>query len=125
MNPFTPVRHGKAGPEAKIQVDLIKELRSYEWFVQVFVGNALQHGIPDLLAAKSGHGTKWIEVKYKPNFSFTKRQQEKFPQMQAAGIGIWVLFDSTPEELMKLTKPANWQEVFLNWSNNVYSTGGR
>lgn len=125
MEPFKAPRKGDAGPEAIIQERLVKELRGYEWFVQVFVGNAFQFGIPDLYIAKSGFGAKWVEVKYKPNFSFTKRQIEKFPQMHAAGCGIWILFDSTPEELAKLTKPANWLEVYLNWTNNAYSKGGR
>lgn len=120
MQPFRPRKTVANGPEAVIQERIIERLTSHEWFVQVFIGNALQHGIPDLFAAHPNFGQKWIEVKYKPHLSFTQRQQQKFPKMHAAGIGIWVLFDSTDEEILKLLKPANWMQIYLNWINKAY-----
>lgn len=78
-----------------------------------------QHGVPDLFAAHRRFGQKWIEVKNPLSFSFTDRQQQNFPLMDSAGVGIWVLFSDTDEELAKLTKPANWLEIYLKWVNNV------
>ena len=78
-----------------------------------------QHGIPDLFAAHRKYGQKWIEVKNPLKFSFTDRQQENFPLMEAAGVGIWILFSDSDEELGKLFKPANWLEVYLKWVNNA------
>jgi len=120
MHPFVPRRHSKDGPEAKIQERIVKELKNLDWYVKVMIGNMYQFGVPDLYAAHLKYGQRWIEVKNPLSFSFTKAQQEEFPKLHAAGVGVWILFDSTPEELLKLTKPANWLEVYLKWVNNAH-----
>ena len=119
MHPFKPKKHGDAGPEAIIQEAIIAKLKRHDWFVKVMVGNIFQHGIPDLYVAHRKYGQRWIEVKNPKAFSFTDRQQENFPLMDAAAVGIWILFSAEDTELMKLFKPCNWQEVYLNWVNNV------
>lgn len=81
----------------------------------MIVGNALQHGLPDVFAAHPRFGQKWIEVKNPVAFSFTERQQQNFPKMAAAGVGIWILFSDSDDELKKLLKPANWFEVYFQW----------
>lgn len=121
MHPFKPKRHGSAGPEAIIQEAIITRLKRNDWYVKVMVGNMFQHGVPDLYVAHRQYGQKWIEVKNPLSFSFTDRQQQNFPLMDAAGVGIWVLFSDSDSELEKLLKPANWLEVYLKWVNNVNS----
>lgn len=119
MNPFKAVKHGDSGPEAIIQNAIIKKLKAHDWYVKVMVGNMYQFGIPDLYVAHRKYGQKWLEVKNPLKFSFTDRQQENFPLMDAAGVGIWILFSDSDEELGKLFKPANWLEVYLKWVNNA------
>jgi len=106
----TPIRNKKKGPEAKIQEDLVKFLRARGWFVQIIHGNMYQRGLPDLYIAKRRYGTRWVEVKYAPKFSFTPAQWENFPRMIAEGVGIWVLVAATEEEYKKLVeKPNLWK----------------
>lgn len=107
------------GPEAKIQNRLIDRLKAYDWMVEVMHGNLYQYGIPDLYAAHTKWGTRWIEVKNPLKFSFTPAQIEKFPKFVAFGVGIWILFDSTDEEIGKLFKPCNWFEVYNRWIHSA------
>lgn len=115
MLPFTAKHTRRDGPEGKIQEDIIRKLESFGWFVQVILGNAIQNGMPDLFVSHPRWGQKWIEVKNPGGYSFTERQQQKFPILHAHGVGIWILFSAEDDELVKLTKPANWFEVFFAW----------
>jgi len=117
MNPFAP--KDVTGPEAKIEKDVMKALRGFEWFVKKIHGNAYQSGLPDLFAAHMSYGQRWIEIKYIENYSFTKAQQEDFPKLQAAGVGIWILTSDHVDELAKLFKPPNWQDYYLRWVHGV------
>jgi hypothetical protein len=117
MSPFSP--DSVTGPEAAIEKKIMAKLREHEWFVKKIHGNAYQSGLPDLFAAHSQYGSRWIEVKYIENYSFTKAQQQDFPALMAAGVKIWILVDSTVEELTKLFKPPNWQEYYLKWLNGI------
>ncbi len=114
---FVPKATVKNGPEAKIQQDIIDELRKLEWYTKVMIGNMWQFGVPDLFAAHCRHGQRWIEVKNPAQFSFTPAQLVEFPKLHAAGVGIWILFSH--KEIDKLFKPANWLTVYLNWVNNA------
>ncbi len=119
MQPFAPRTYGKAGPEAKIQNDVIDTLKKGDWFVQVMHGNLFQYGVPDLFIAHLKFGQRWVEVKNPLAFSFTKAQLDNFPKMHAAGVGIWILFSAEPSELQKLFRPANWLEIYLKWVTNA------
>jgi hypothetical protein len=90
----------------------------------VIVGNAVQFGLPDIFAAHARFGPKWIEVK-NPNrdYSFTAAQQITFPQLHAAGVGVWVLFGYDNKELEKLTQPANWFEPYFAWVSKGRRSG--
>lgn len=116
MNPFKAKATAAKGPESIIQEKIITKLMRHGWHVEIMIGNAFQYGIPDLMVAHPKYGIKFIEVKNPLKFSFTQRQNQKFPVLHAAGIGIWVLFSDSDEELMKLFKPANWFEVWFKWS---------
>ncbi len=118
MLPFTPKHTRRDGPEGLIQTRIINRLESFDWYIKVIIGNALQHGLPDLFVAHARWGQKWVEVKNPASFSFTERQQQNFPKMHAAGVGVWVLFDDRDDELLKLTKPANWFEIMFAWQYN-------
>lgn len=106
MNPMK--LRPKLGPEAKIQDDIIKELRYREWMVKETHGNMYQSGFPDLYAAHLKWGPRWIEVKYKESYSFTPAQLHWFPLFAAVHIGIWILTGADETELAKLFGPANW-----------------
>lgn len=119
MRSFKPTLKGDAGPEAKIQNGIIRELKAHDWYVKVMIGNAYQFGVPDLYAAHRNFGQRWIEVKNPLSFSFTPAQITEFPRLHAAGVGIWILFSADLTELDKLFKPANWFEVYYRWAHNA------
>lgn len=101
--------------EAYLQEQLVNRLKANDWFVKVIVGNAVQFGLPDVYAAHPMFGAKWIEMKNPKGYSFTQAQQETFPKLHAAGVGIWILFGYDDAELKKLTQPANWFEPYFEW----------
>jgi hypothetical protein len=98
------------GPEAKIQIDIVKYLRQREWFVKETHGNAFQSGFPDLFATHSKYFARWIEVKNPVSFSFTQAQYVDYPKFCANGSPIWILTAATDAEYAKLFKPANFSE---------------
>ena len=110
MDAFTPRRHGKAGPEAKIQSDIITFLRDREWFVRHLHGNAYQSGFPDLWCCHVRYGHRWVEVKLPGMIGsrFTAAQLEVFPKLCANGSGVWVITGATESEYKKLWKKSNW-----------------
>lgn len=110
MESFKPKRYGAAGPEAKIQAEIIEMLRRKGWFVKRMVGNAFQFGVPDLFACHKVFGHRWIEIKL-PDMKgsrFTNAQLEDFPQLTANGSGVWILTAATEQEYAKLKRPPNW-----------------
>lgn len=96
------------GPEKIIQDAIIKFLRERGWFVQPFIGNFYQFGVPDLYIAKRRYGTRWVEVKNPASYKFTPAQMETFPRFSAEGVGVWILTAATEAEYQKLFKPPNW-----------------
>lgn len=104
--------------EADIQAALVKKLRSLEWFVKPTHGNMYQSGFPDLYCAHRKYGQRWVEVKL-PEMKgsrFTAAQLDTFPQLAAAGVGIWILTSHEGVELRKLFGPPNWY-MFLSIIN--------
>lgn len=118
MQPFI-TKANDNGPEKKIQDDIIDRLKKTDWWVKRLIGNALQFGVPDLVAARAEYGTKWIEVKYWDRFSFTKAQLIEFPKMIAAGMPIYILFGASDGEMNRLFKPSNCFEVMHLWQNGL------
>jgi len=112
----------KRGPEAKIQEDIIKMLKAYDWFVQIMHGNMLQFGVPDLYCCHAKYRARWVEVKNPVSYRFTPAQLEKFPLFSAHGAGIWILTAATESEYMKLFAPENWFTYLSLWRNtgNLY-----
>jgi len=104
--------------EADIQARLVKTLRSLEWFVKPTHGNMYQSGFPDLYCAHRKYGQRWIEVKLPGMIGskFTSAQLDTFPQLAAAGVGIWILTSHEECELRKLFGPPNWY-MFLGVIN--------
>ena len=101
-----------ARPEAKIQRRLIQFFRDRSWFVQTFHGNIYQSGVPDLYVYQSKFGERWIDVKVKGKYSFTKRQRQQWPIWEKYQVGIWILTDATQEQYDKLFKPPNWRDFW-------------
>jgi hypothetical protein len=103
-------RNYAAGPEAKIQADIIEMLERKGWFVKHLHGNMYQIGMPDLYACRKGV-QRFIEVKNPKSWKFQESQLELFGLLAKQGVGVWVLFGATEEEYAKLFKPANF--IFL------------
>lgn len=114
MQPINP-RRFRRGPERTIQEGILAALKAADWFCISTHGNEYQMGLPDVWASHAQKGYRWIEVKNPAAYSFTEAQQKVFPRMFDTGVGIWILFGDTPEELAKLFKPANGREVFYRW----------
>ena len=114
MEPINP-RRFRRGPERTIQEGILAALKAAGWFCISAHGNEYQLGLPDVWASHAQKGYRWIEVKNPAAYSFTEAQQKVFPRMFDTGVGIWILFGDTPEELAKLFKPANGREVFYRW----------
>ena len=112
MDPLTPRRSGKAGPEAAIQDEIVKYLRNKEWFVKRLIGNAYQSGWPDLFACHARYGIRLIEVKLPgmKGSKFTAGQLETFPLLCAHGAGVWVFTAANRTEYDKLWKSPNWYQ---------------
>ena len=100
-------------PEAQLQLDIIKMLRNYEWYVKPTHGNAYQSGFPDLFCSHTLYGHRWVEVKVTPYYKFTQAQLETFPKLCAHGSGVWILVAATRLEYDKLFKKPNWH-VYLD-----------
>jgi len=76
--------------ELQIQRELVEFLRARGWYVERMLANAYQTGIPDLYCFQKKSGERWVEVKRPKDYTFTKRQRQKWPQWEKAGIGIWI-----------------------------------
>lgn len=110
MDPMIPRKTRRLGPEAVIQEGVMMRLKSFDWAVLATHGNEYQMGFPDLWAAHTRYGQRWIEIKNPAGYSFTAAQQEVFPLMSSKGVGIWILTAATDEELKKLFLPPNWYQ---------------
>jgi hypothetical protein len=99
-------------PELQIQRELVELLTAHGWHVERMLGNSYQSGIPDLYCHHRKWGGRWIEVKRPDEYSFTKRQRQKFPAWERAGIFIWILTAATEEQYDLLFKPPNWRQFW-------------
>jgi len=100
------------GAEYFIQRDIVRYLYARGWFVQRMVGHMWQSGVPDLYIGHPSWGQRWVEVKVKSHYTFTKAQRIKFPQFEQHGIGIWILVAATEEEYDKLFQAPNWRDYW-------------
>lgn len=98
----------KLREEADIQDALITLLTLRGWLCKPTHGNMYQSGFPDVFTSHVRFGHRWVEVKKPKGYSFTPAQIEWFPQLCAAGSGVWVLTAATEHEYLKLFKPFNW-----------------
>jgi len=114
--PFKP--KAAKGPEAKIQIEIIKYLRNLEWYVLVTHGNAYQVGLPDLFCCHYTYGHRWIDVKNPSNYKFTPAQMETWPKLCANGSGVWILTAANEREYSKLFCPANWWTYTQAWTQH-------
>lgn len=110
MDQFDPKRHGKAGPESRIQEKIITMLLRKGWYVVRVPGSKLLSGMPDLYATSSKYGSRLIEVKLPmmKGSKFTPAQLDRFPKLAANGSGVWVLTGDTKAEYDKLFERQNW-----------------
>lgn len=100
----------KRGPEAKIQNELITQLKMRDYFVVETYGSLYQAGFPDLFVCHKELGTRFIECKNPKRYCFTPAQIKVFPRFMAEGVGIYILTGATQSDIAKLSKPANLYE---------------
>jgi hypothetical protein len=98
--------------ELHIQRELVEFLRARGWYVQRMLADSFQNGLPDLYCHHKKWGQRWVEVKRADGYSFTRRQRQKWPEFEQAGIGIWILTAATQEEYDRLFGPANWRDYY-------------
>lgn len=119
MDSFNP--RAAHGPEYYIQDLWVSFLEHKGWHVERLIGNAFQHGIPDLFIGKPGDGTRWVDIKVYGRYSFTKAQRRKWPIWEKYGIGIWILGADSKESCTKthmieeydrLFNPPNWRDYW-------------
>ncbi len=106
MNPKIITK--RPGPESIIQTDVTGYLEARKWSVKSTHGSAYQHGFPDLFCCHINYGARWVEIKNPDHFVFTPAQLQYFPELNAHGIGIWILVRATEFEYLKLFKQQNW-----------------
>ena len=84
--------------ESLIQADLIDFLEYRDWLVEPTHGNLIQKGFPDLFCHHLRWQARWIDVKVRGQYQFTKHQKIKWPRWESHGVGIWILTAATDEE---------------------------
>ena len=97
--------------EAQIQKECNSFLRARGWHVERFTGNAFQKGIPDVQLFHLDHGFRWVDYKRTKGGVLTRAQRIKWPQWEAAGIGIWIL--TSTEDSVSLPELAKVVETVL------------
>jgi len=100
------------GPEYFIQKRIVTYLQQRGWHIERMVGGAFQSGIPDLYVHHPKYGSRWLEIKNKARYVFTKAQKIKFPIWESVGIGIWIMVEANQEEYDKLFAAPNWREFW-------------
>lgn len=111
MDPIKAIQRNNL--EYRIEKEIIEVLEHNGWLVEKIHGNIHQQGLPDLIACHRDYGVRFIEVK-RPNMtgsSFTPAQLRKFPAFAQNGMPIYILCDSTPNEIAKLRQPPNVMAV--------------
>ena len=88
-----------------IQKQLILLLKSRDWIVIVNHASQIFKGVPDLQICHKEYGTRFVEVKVKSKYRFTRDQLKTFPLLHCNGAPKYVLTDYTEEEYDKLFQP--------------------
>lgn len=109
----------KHGPEWYIQNKVRDFLTDRGWHVERFIGNALQFGIPDLLAIHPRLGHRWIDIKQPKKFSLTEQQRKKWPVWEHFGEGIWIMTAADQDEYDKLMRKPNWRDYWKPSYGNI------
>lgn len=98
--------------EQAIQDRVVPFLEERGWLVERIIGVAAQSGLPDLYCFHREHGHRWIDIKVRGACEMTKRQCQKWPLWEAAGLDIFIMYDATEKEYGNLFQPCNWRELW-------------
>jgi len=115
MDNFTPKKHGRASPEAKIQKSIKDMLTLKGWLVVRLPGDIKMSGMPDLFATHYRYGSRLVEVKLPgmKGSKFTPAQLEMFPKLCANGSGVWIMTGDSDSEYKKLFERFNWWKYLV------------
>lgn len=101
---------GRPPLEVAIQNRVRATLTAAGWTSWKTHGGPYQSGWPDLYCAHPQHGARWAEIKRPRLGRFTPAQRVRFAELEAAGVGVWVLHEAAGCEAV-LLGPPNWR----NW----------
>lgn len=111
-----PKLRSKHGPEYYIQKAVVKRLKELGWHVERIIGNALQKGLPDLLAMHPRYGQRLIDVKNPAHYTYTPAQREKWPIFDTFGAGVYIV--TSPDEVDILLGQPNWLDYWkTSWGD--------
>jgi len=106
MNPKILTKKRK--PESIIQEEFGNLLKIKNWSVRSTHGNLFMMGFPDDYACHISYGSRWIEYKCPTSYQFTRAQLQYFSELNAHGVGVWIICAATEYEYKKLFQPQNW-----------------
>jgi len=119
-----PKLRNKHGPEYYLQGKIVKRLIEVGWHVERVIGNALQKGLPDLMAMHPRYGIRLIDVKNPGSYSFTRAQKVKWPVFHSYGGGVYIL--TSPDEVDLLLGSPNWLDYWkTSWGDPFESLEDR
>ena len=118
----------RSAPEAKIEGEIISFLELRGWMIEKMHGNAYQKGIPDLYCFNPDLNLpeglhRWIDVKVKGRYQYTKDQCQKWPKWERRRLGVWIMVAATEEEYRKLFDSPNfrlyWKPAYDKYCRSV------
>lgn len=102
----------RSSPEDIIQRAIIAFLELRGWFVRETHGNAYQKGFPDLYMFHREYGSRWVDCKNPVRHRYTKAQCQEWPKWEAAGVGIWIMFEASEEAYATLFADPNFRKYW-------------
>ncbi len=95
--------------EATIPARIRKALARLGWTAWKIHGGRFQSGWPDLYCAHPELGVRWIEVKRPKTGKLTRGQRQRFAELEANGVGVWLLDGAEPTDIAVIHGPPPWR----------------
>lgn len=107
----------RGNPEKKIETEIREFLALRGWLVEKTHSSAYSSGWPDLMCWHPEHGLRWVDVKVKGRYHYTKSQCQTWPKWEGHGLGVWIMVAATEEEYAKLFDRPNFRDYWRNSYN--------